>query len=506
MELADINFTSYATLAALSYTIYCFSIVIYRLLFHPLSSFPGPRLAACSLWYEFYYDAVLEGQWVWKIKQMHEKYGPIVRINPHELHIRDADFYNEIYAPFGASSKRDKYAWWCGMAGAPGSIFATVGHEHHRIRRAPLDDFFSKRAVRELEPLIREKVQRLSDRFANVAKQSEIIRIDCAFMALTMDVICTYCFGEDRAYVDRDDLGREWKEVINGAWQKGALMRAFPFMADLMRRFPRCIANRIDADMGHFLAWQDSVKEAVEPIMAHGEQNEKSEGKRTIFHTLRDSSLPAEERTLRRLCDEGEIFTGAGSETTAKTLTTILYYLITNADCLERLKQELRHAMPDPTILASWTTLEKLPYLSAVIHEGLRLSYGITTRLPRVAPKPLQYNEWTIPPNTPISSTPYFVLTDPVIFKEPDEFRPERWLESDNLQRYQVAFNKGSRACIGVNLAYAEMFLACGALFQRFKFELHETDFRNMEMVHDFFVAAPAKEHRGVKAKVLFDP
>lgn len=503
LSIVPSGWAELAIVGLLSYACYCLAIVIYRIFFHPLANFPGPKLAACTLWYEFYYDAMLGGQWVWEIQRMHNKYGPIVRINPHELHIMDSTFYNAIYAPAGGSKKRDKYAWWCGMAGAPGSIFATVDHDHHRLRRAPLDNFFSKKAVGVLEPLINDKVQKLVGRFYKAAERNDIVRIDCAFMALTMDVICTYCFGQDRAYLDRDNFGQEWKEVINGAWQKGALMRAFPFMADLMRQFPRCLANRMDPDMGQFLAWQDSVKEVVEPILQHEDQPfEKWLDHNTIFHTLRDSDLPPRERTLRRLCDEGEIFTGAGSETTAKTLTTILFYLTTKPGCMRKLKEELLDAIPNVDQPASWSKLEHLPYLSAVIQEGLRLSYGITTRLPRIASDPVQYQSWVIPPGTPISSTPYFVLVDPTIFENPETFRPERWLEDEKLQRYQVAFNKGSRACIGMNLAYAEMYLACGAIFRRFEFELHETSLKNMEMVHDFFVAAPAKEHSGVRARI----
>lgn len=48
---------------------------IYRLFFHPLSRFPGPRAAALTRWYEFYYDVVKPGQFIWKIESLHEKYG-----------------------------------------------------------------------------------------------------------------------------------------------------------------------------------------------------------------------------------------------------------------------------------------------------------------------------------------------------------------------------------------------------------------------------------------------
>lgn len=430
-------------LALFAYLTYCIAVAVYRIWFHPLSKFPGPKLAACSLWYEFYYDVFLEGKWMFKIKEMHDKYGPIVRINPHELHIKDSEFYTDIYAV----GKRNKYQWFVNMAGAPGSIFATADEGLHRMRRKPLDNFFSKKAVTDLEPLISEKVQKLSNRFAQAAIAKDVVRVDCAFMALTMDVICSYCFAADRKYLDHPDFGLEWKETINGAWQKGGLIRAFPSMPFFMRRFPRWLADKMDPEMGLFLAWQDSVEALVKPILSGN--SEKSQ--HSIFHTLRDSDLPAEEKSLRRLSDEGEIFTGAGSETTAKTLTTILYYLTLYPECMETLKHELREAIPNPSNLASWTQLEQLPYLSAVIQEGLRLSGGITTRLPRVASEPLIYQDWVIPSGTPVSETIYFILMDPSLFPQPEVFRPERWIEDgQRLSKYQVSFNKGSRQCIGM--------------------------------------------------------
>ncbi|WPH01371.1 Hypothetical protein R9X50_00421400 [Acrodontium crateriforme] len=482
------------------YLSYCTIVCIRRIFFHPLSGFPGPKFAACTLWYEFYYDVVLEGKWVWRIKDMHEKYGPIVRINPHELHIKDPEFYDEIYGPATGGKVRNKYSWWVNMAGAPVSIFATTEHSHHRLRRAPLNPFFSKQAVRNLEPLIWEKVNTLVSRLDRATKEEQVIRADCAFMALTMDVICSYCFGHDPKYLQDKDLGLSWKETINGAWQNGALLRAFPQMANVMRVFPRTIAMKIDPNMGKFLAWQDSVKDMVRPIM---ENNDGKNNHRTIFHTLRDSDLPPEEKSIRRLCDEGEIFTGAGSETTAKTLTTILFYLTTNPEILQSLRSELATVATVPNTPPSWSELERLPYLSAIVQEGLRLSHGITTRLPRTASEPLFYKNFQIPSGTPVSQTPYFVLSDENVFFEPQNFKPERWLGYHGLDKYQVVFGKGSRACIGMNLAYAELTMTCAALFRRFRFELFETSFKDIEMVHDFFVAAPAEPRRGVRVRVF---
>lgn len=57
------------------------SLSIYRLYLSPLGKFPGPRLAALTLWYEFYYDVVKGGRYSWRIAEMHEKYGKAPSLN-----------------------------------------------------------------------------------------------------------------------------------------------------------------------------------------------------------------------------------------------------------------------------------------------------------------------------------------------------------------------------------------------------------------------------------------
>jgi hypothetical protein len=60
---------------ASTFAVYCVSVAFYRLFLHPLAKFPGPKLAAITRWYEAYYDLVLEGQYTFKITEMHKKYG-----------------------------------------------------------------------------------------------------------------------------------------------------------------------------------------------------------------------------------------------------------------------------------------------------------------------------------------------------------------------------------------------------------------------------------------------
>lgn len=60
------------------------ALAIYRLCFSPLAlaRVPGPKIAAITAWYEFYWDCVQQGRYLFKIEQMHQKYGPCLCFSP----------------------------------------------------------------------------------------------------------------------------------------------------------------------------------------------------------------------------------------------------------------------------------------------------------------------------------------------------------------------------------------------------------------------------------------
>lgn len=66
---------SLVSLGLLLLVVYLIGLSCYRLVFSPLAKFPGPKLAALTLWYEFYYDVVKRGQYLFRIRDMHEQYG-----------------------------------------------------------------------------------------------------------------------------------------------------------------------------------------------------------------------------------------------------------------------------------------------------------------------------------------------------------------------------------------------------------------------------------------------
>ena len=123
---------------------------------------------------------------------------------------------------------------------------------------------------------------------------------------------------------------------------------------------------------------------------------------RTLIHeVLQAPYLFPSEKSFDRINEEVGTITGAALETTAQTLRFIFYYVYSDLEILRRVRAELRdmmkHLAQDAGV--QHAQLEQLPYLTAVLMEGLRLSPGIATRMARIAPnRDLVYDRWVIRP------------------------------------------------------------------------------------------------------------
>ena len=121
----------------------------------------------------------------------------------------------------------------------------------------------------------------------------------------------------------------------------------------------------------------------------------------TLFDHIVNSDLPESELSVERLASEAQVVMGAGTVTTAQTMNFLAVNILSNKDICQRLRDELQQPMKDfPERIPPFSELEKLPWLQACIKESLRLSPGLTHRLPRVSPhQELVYKDWVIPRN-----------------------------------------------------------------------------------------------------------
>ncbi|PKY00826.1 cytochrome P450 [Aspergillus campestris IBT 28561] len=473
---------------------------IYRLYFHPLRKFPGPRLAALTSLYEFYYNVIRSGKFLFEIERMHEQYGPIVRINPREIHIKDSDYYDQIYI----SRIQDKDPYHVRSLSVPLSSAATVHHELHRRRRELINPFFSKRSVMGLEHLVQDKVDQVGQHLTKAQVNRTVVSLDELFAGLTADVISKYTFGESIGILDTEDLRNDFRDALTAATSFAHVARFSSLVGFMSTTVPRFVEWINPRTKGFF-----DIKRSVEGTILDTWKGEKSKGtgkQKTIFDTLCDPSLPAEERTLDRIRDEALVILAAGTETTARVLTIGFFHIYRDPSILQKLRDEIKQVMPQPTDRVSLAQLEKLPYLTAVINESFRVSHSVTVRLPRVLPTALQYKNYTIPPGTSVSQAIYFVHMDPTVFPSPETFRPERWIEAtdkgERLNRYLVPFTKGPRICVGLNLAYAELYQVFATLIRRFDLEIYNTTPESIHVTRDVMIGLPDTDEMKVYSLV----
>lgn len=172
-----------------------------------------------------------------------------------------------------------------------------------------------------------------------------------------------------------------------------------------------------------------------------------------MIHAITHSDLPPVEKTFERVFEEVMTVTGAGFETTASAFRLILFHVYTNDEILRRLREEVAPLHSGNTDQISLRQLEQLPYFTAVLTEGMRLSPAIATRAARVTDKDLFYDKWRIPAGTPVGMTTLLMHTDGKLYDDPMRFNPDRWLvpgaERANASIY-APFGRGTRICLGM--------------------------------------------------------
>jgi cytochrome P450 len=145
----------------------------------------------------------------------------------------------------------------------------------------------------------------------------------------------------------------------------------------------------------------------------------------------------------------------AGFETTASVLRLIFFHVFSNPEILGRLRAELASAsIPADPNAVDLSALEKRPYLTAILMEGLRLSPAISARMQRIAPdRDLVYGAWRIPAGTPVGMTAVLLHEDESLYQEPKRFNPERWMDLEarkKAEKTYAPFSRGTRVCLGM--------------------------------------------------------
>lgn len=172
-----------------------------------------------------------------------------------------------------------------------------------------------------------------------------------------------------------------------------------------------------------------------------------------------------------------EVLMVGGSETTATTLSGVTYHLLKNPAVLKKLVAETRSTFSHSHEI-TMLSVNNLKYQLAVLEEALRIMPPVANALVRLVPPGTGETVGThfVPGCTKVGIPSWAACHSPLNFRDPDAFIPERWLgdaryASDRREASQP-FNIGPRACIGRNLAYAEIRIVLARVVLDFDMEL----------------------------------
>ena len=268
-------------------------------------------------------------------------------------------------------------------------------------------------------------------------------------MELTLRIASKTLFGAD-AGEEADRVGAALQEVIEifpevlGPF--GAVMRRLPWGPAARYRKARGVLDEI-----------------VLRLIAQRRQSGEDRGDALSMLLASRDADTGHALSDEQVRDEVMTLFVAGHETTANALTWTWYLLAKNPHERERLHDEL-HANPET------------PYLDAVLNEVLRL-YPPAWILGRQPTRDVVADGWRFRKGSTVLMSQLVMHRSPRYFDDPEQFKPERWLNPPQLPQFAYfPFGGGSRKCIGDQFAWSEARMHLALIGARYRFDLESPD------------------------------
>ncbi|KAK0636059.1 cytochrome P450 [Bombardia bombarda] len=465
-ELMATNFKDLALTWSVSTTIsvvilYALTSAIYNLYFHKLSRFPGPLLARSSLIWRIYHSQ--RGLYHHSIQDAHRKYGPVVRLSPNELSFATVESWKAIYGHRGAGQPTPVKSEFYDIYGA-GFKSLCVGSERnpqkHSQMRKMLSSAFSTKVLLEQEEIITKAVDEFVDRLGRDGARAGGMNMTKWYEMVSFDTLGEMAFGESFHSVENGEP-HSWAELIVNHLYFVTLidnLRRLPFVVTLAKLlFPSTLAVQNKNS-------QYSRRKVEERLAKKSDRNDFLT---TVVRSYEAGNVGKEEMTAHV-----STLAIAGGETTATFLAAATYYLLVNPTTLQKLQREIRDRFPSYDEIDS-TAARQLPYLQAVISEGLRIYAPGSVGFPRISTG-MKVGDYFVPAGAEISTHAWTVTHSDEYFADPYAFKPERWLDpaSTDVKEASQPFSLGARGCLGQNFAYMEINLILAKLFWKYDLEL----------------------------------
>ncbi|KAI8454163.1 cytochrome P450 67 [Phakopsora pachyrhizi] len=444
-------------------------IIFYRLAWHHLRKFPGPKIAAITQGWIL--KETYSGRTRFTMKKLTEKYGDWVRIGPNELLTTSTEALGTILGPKGWP-KGSSYDSGITKSSCGGDSVLTIKTlSEHAKRRRIWDKAFTQKAIFGYLPSIEVRIEQLMDVVEDNIKRGEDVDLCLQIGYFVYDTMCDMAFGSTGAA----DLLKTQKdehhilEQMGRVVQQAGILRNVPWLTPLVKIWPSAqtkeqVAFREFTKTMFLKRWKQGLGKQID-----------------VFHYLLGEDTETGTRlTISELAADSTLLIITGADTTRMVLIAFFMYLLQDRGCMEKLRGELEAASD-----LSPPTLSQLPYLNACLYETMRLQPPSPSNIQRVCPPgDAVIDGFFIPEGTKVRFSMFAMHRDKRYFDYPDEFRPERWLKkTENPFEKSFAKNTGEKlnekaffpfligpgSCVAKSLAWLEMRLVAANLISNYE-------------------------------------
>ncbi|KAH6696651.1 pisatin demethylase [Leptodontidium sp. MPI-SDFR-AT-0119] len=438
-----------------------------RALLSPLRDVKGPALARYTRLWEVYKN--WQGHLEHVTVALHKQYGPIVRLAPNRYSIGDPTAIRNIYGAGSKFYKSDYYTVFGGPAMDHKDVFSETSNERHALERKKTANMYAMSSLVSYEKFVDKVNGEFMSALVDHAHHEREFDLFTWLQFYAFDVIGEITLGRSFGLIeaghDKDGL---LHAVHVGSIGYGSMVGLIPEIHAWYLWFQKVFPIE-----SHWKVVQRVILREIGARMQGVSPSDRMDFLGKCVELSKAGKL--DQFTINNVIGSN---IGAGSDTTGISMTAIIYFLMKNPHCLQKLRDEIKTAIREGNLSnpVTFQQGQKLQYLQAIIKEALRLHAAVGQIMSRVVPKGGAHLAGRhFPEGTVVGINAWVIHSDESIWgKDVHEFRPERWLVDKErlafLDQHFLAFGAGARTCIGKNISLLEMTKLLPQLVQRFDF------------------------------------
>ncbi|RSM09057.1 hypothetical protein CDV31_007824 [Fusarium ambrosium] len=460
-----------------------------------LRTLPGPTLAAYSgLWR---YLDVRSGQAHKTAINLHRKHGSLVRIGPNHVSISDPREIKKIYGLKSGYTKTAFYPiqsiTWKGKVEV--NLFGTRDEDYHRELKKPVANAFSLTTLLTNEPAVDSCTNLLIEKLSAYADASTPVDFGEWLQFYTFDVVGEITFAKKLGFLEKGGDVDGMIQAIEDLLVYASSIGQVPVWHNFLMGNP--LLPILFPSMEGWNKVLTFTLKAVNAVIGNVDEDSKlkKDGEFNIESLDKQGDMLSkwfavklanpEKMSTRDIVVHLSTNVFAGSDTTAIALRAVFYNLLKNPAKMQKLVKEIDDAAAAGLLsspISFKDSTKNLPYMQAVLKEGLRIHPSVGLLLERHVPaggavicgKPS-------PEGTIVGINAWVTQHDPEVFPNPDQFEPERWIDASEeqlkiMEQSFFAFGGGSRTCIGRHIAIMEMAKLIPEILRKFELSLPSPD------------------------------